>query len=48
MGEAGRKREIWLLGTASERCREELNALGFDIHEDVAASSGTAISENSG
>jgi hypothetical protein len=37
MGEAGRKREIWLLGTASERCTEELNALGFDIHEDVAA-----------
>ena len=48
MDEAGRKREIWLLGTASERCRKELNALGFDIHEDVAASSGTAISENSG
>jgi len=37
MGEVGRKREIWLLGTASERCREEFNALGFDIHEDVAA-----------
>jgi len=47
-GEAGQKREIWLLGTASERCREELNALGFDVHEGVAASSGMAISENSG
>jgi hypothetical protein len=29
--------EIWLLGTASARCREELAALGFVVHEDLAA-----------
>ena len=37
MGEAGRKRDIWLLGTASERCREELDAFGFNLQENVAA-----------
>ena len=29
--------EIWLLGTASPRSREELSALGFIVHEDLAA-----------
>lgn len=29
--------EIWLLGTASARCREEFAALGFVVHEDLAA-----------
>jgi len=29
--------EIWLLGTASPRCREELSALGFIVHEELAA-----------
>jgi len=28
--------EIWLLGTASARSREELSALGFIVHEDLA------------
>ena len=32
-----RPHEIWLLGTASARCREELFALGFIVHEDLAA-----------
>ena len=34
---AERPHEIWLLGTASVRCREELSALGFVVHEDLAA-----------
>jgi len=34
---AERPHEIWLLGTASVRCREELGALGFVVHEDLAA-----------
>jgi hypothetical protein len=29
--------EIWMLGTASPRSREELSALGFIVHEDLAA-----------
>jgi hypothetical protein len=37
LDKAGQPREIWLLGTASERCRAELNSLGFDVHEGVAA-----------
>lgn len=37
LGENGQPREIWLLGTASERCRAELDLLGFDVHEGVAA-----------
>jgi len=32
-----RPHEIWLLGTASARSREELSALGFIVHEDLAA-----------
>jgi hypothetical protein len=31
--------EIWLLGTASPRSREELSALGFIVHEDLAVTS---------
>lgn len=30
-------REIWLLGTASQRAREELMNLGFEVHEGVAS-----------
>ncbi|MCH8250197.1 MAG: hypothetical protein IH913_11385 [Proteobacteria bacterium] len=30
-------REIWLLGSASDRSREELQKLGFEVHEDVLA-----------
>ena len=29
--------EIWFLGTASERARKELVALGFDVNDGVAA-----------
>ncbi len=29
--------EVWLLGTASERVREELTGLGFAVHEQVAS-----------
>jgi hypothetical protein len=29
-------REVWLLGTASERCRTELSAIGWDVHENLA------------
>lgn len=29
-------REIWLLGSASQRTRKELENLGFEVHEDVA------------
>ena len=32
-----RPHEIWMLGTTSARCREELSALGFIVHEDLAA-----------
>lgn len=35
-GRAERLNEIWLLGTASARCREELAALGFVVHENLA------------
>lgn len=36
--EAGpyRSREVWFLGTATERCRQELSALGWSVHENVA------------
>lgn len=33
----GASREIWLLGTASKRTRNELSGLGFEVQEDVAA-----------
>ncbi len=33
----GTAREVWLLGSASERTRKELSRLGFDVHEDVAS-----------
>ena len=36
MGDAGAG-EVWLLGTASERTRVELDALGFSVREDVAS-----------
>jgi len=36
LGEAGRQREVWFLGTTSERCNAELGALGFDVHVEVA------------
>jgi hypothetical protein len=29
--------EVWLLGTASQRCKSELVALGLSVYEDVAA-----------
>ena len=29
--------EVWLLGSASDRTREELTGLGFAVHEDVAS-----------
>ena len=29
--------EIWLLGSASDRTRQELTGLGFSVHEDVAS-----------
>ena len=32
-----RPHEIWMLGTTSPRCREELTALGFFVHVDLAA-----------
>ena len=32
-----RQREIWLLGTASDRTKSELTALGFALHEDAAS-----------
>lgn len=32
-----RPHEIWMLGTTSARCKEELTALGFIVHEDLAA-----------
>lgn len=31
------RREIWLLGSASDRTRDELKNLGFQVHEAVAA-----------
>lgn len=36
LGEAGLPHEVWLLGTASKRCRSELDALGFDVHVGAA------------
>jgi len=36
LGATGQAREIWFLGTASERCIAELGALGFDVHVGVA------------
>jgi len=33
----GRHREVWLLGGASNRCKDELESLGFDVHTDTAA-----------
>ncbi len=29
--------EVWLLGTASDRTKQELTGLGFSVHEDVAS-----------
>ncbi len=29
--------EVWFLGTASDRCRNELSAIGWDVHENLAA-----------
>jgi len=37
LNEAGRPREVWLLGTTSERCGAELAALGIEVHDGVAA-----------
>ena len=37
LGEVGQPREVWLLGSASERCRAELENLGFTVNVDVAA-----------
>jgi len=28
--------EAWFLGTASDRCRNELSATGWDVHENLA------------
>lgn len=37
LGAAGQVREVWLLGSASERCRAEMENLGFTVHVNVAA-----------
>ena len=29
--------EVWFLGTVSDRCRNELYAIGWDVHENLAA-----------
>ena len=33
------KKEIWILGDISERSRQELNTLGFDVHDDIIGAS---------
>ncbi|MCH9006273.1 MAG: hypothetical protein IH838_13435 [Proteobacteria bacterium] len=37
-------REIWLLGSASDRTRDELDKLGFEVHENVAAMMAAPVS----
>jgi len=36
LADTGQKREAWLLGTLSKRCRAELEAAGFEVHVSTA------------
>ncbi|MGI9271307.1 MAG: hypothetical protein ACR2QT_05990 [Woeseiaceae bacterium] len=37
LGGEDQAREIWLLGTVSDQCAEELGGLGFDVHVEFAS-----------